>query len=131
MSSVSRGDGTVTLGLPDLQWVNRYSYSALAVAQSTGITGKVLRAESVRIHGRPIHLRQPASNIGVVPLATVRQIQGWAAEPGKALTFTYFGETHAVMFGYPAIVTAEPLIGWTDEDDGEWWRLEFDLITVA
>jgi len=124
--------GTDHLALPDdLQWVNRYTQTTLAVAQSRGVTGKLLRAESAKAFGSLVSLRQPAFNMGVVTLATVGQIQAWANIPNQDFVWTYFGQDYAVRFAPDPIKTAEPLLGWTYNEPGELWRLEFDLITVG
>jgi len=124
--------GADHLLLPDnLQWANRYTQTTLAVAQSRGVTGKLLRAESAKLYGTLISLRQPAPNMGVVTLATVRQIQAWANIPNQDFVWTYFGQDYAVRFAPDPIKTAEPLLGWTYNEPDELWRLEFDLITVG
>lgn len=127
---LANGAQSVTLS-DDLQWVDRFTQTALSASVARGITGKPLFTESLKVAGVSVSLRQPAPNMAVTPLATVRTVQAWAGIPGLVMAWTYAGQTYSVRFAPDPVKKAQPLIGLTYNEDGELWNFELDLITVA
>lgn len=109
--TLTAGATSITLD-PDLQWVDRFSWSPVVQAVSHSISGALLIDESVKLAGRPITLQPPDAQSGWMRGAIVTQLQAWASDPGLSLALNLRGTEFSVMFrrtdGAP--VDASPVV---------------------
>ncbi len=134
MITLTKGGTTLELD-PDFWWSDEFSWSPVRAVTSYSLTGALLVDESVAQAGRPITLQPDAPNGARMSGAMLRQIQGWAAEPGAVLTLALRGELFSVMFrrdsgpcieAVPTIFTANPAPGGL----GDWYRVTLRFIEV-
>lgn len=128
-------DGTTDLPLSDsLRWTDEHAWSAVAAVDSRGISGAMTRQTSLKTAGRPITLAPSDNATGLVRYALVRTLRAWTDDPAKSLTLTFpNGDSFACRFRYDggSPLDAEPALGFTNRDEGEYWRLTLKLITTA
>ncbi len=118
--------GATTLALDsDLQWSDQLSWSPVVQSVEHSITGALLIDESVKLAGRPITLQPPDPSSAWMPLATVSQLQAWAAQPCLVLTLNLRGTLISVMFrrtdgppveASPVTFVADPVPGGFGDD---------------
>lgn len=109
--SISLTAGSTTIELdPDLQWVDRHSWSPVVQQATHSVTGNLIVDEAVKLAGRPITLQPPDSDAAWMPLATVSQLEALAAVPDREMLLSFHGTTFTVRFRYTdgAAVEAEP-----------------------
>ena len=113
MSVITLTDGTSTITLPGaLDWTDRYAWSAVGQSMTRGLTGKPIIQAAALVAGRPITL-QGDTDRAWVDRSVCDALLAWADVPGKPLTLTLYGQTHAVYMRHhdaPAF-EARPLAG--------------------
>lgn len=91
---------STTLTLPEaLNWVDEYTWSAVAQSKSYTTTGALLIEEAIRQAGRPITLEGSADTTWCTR-ALVDQLHTWAQTTGITLTLTLRGTARQVTFDH-------------------------------
>lgn len=78
------GHGSITLS-DAVQIDGYYGYTPKAYQDETGLTGKVIRAESTKIKGQPLTVRG-SQNTGWLTQTDLNTLQTWAALDNAVLT---------------------------------------------
>lgn len=127
-------NGTTDIILPDaLRWTDEHTWTPVAARDGRGITGAMLRQTSLKIAGRPLTLEPPQPDMAFVLYPVVKTLQAWASDPDTAMTLTFANDDeYAVVFRYDTPpIKAEPVFGFSNRLDTEYWRVSLYLITTA
>ncbi len=128
---LSNSQRSVTLP-DDLVWLEELTWTAKAVREERGVSGRLVRSVSTRIGGKPVTLQAPSADLGTVPRATVKTLQTMAEEDEEMSLVLSATETLAVTFRHePAAIEASPALGFTRRQDSERWHVTLRLSTVA
>jgi hypothetical protein len=91
--------GSTTIELdPDLQWVDRHSWSPVVQNVTHSVNGNLIIDEAVKLAGRPITLQPPDAAAAWMPLSVVSQLEALAAEPDRDMQLSIHGTTFPVRF---------------------------------
>lgn len=117
---ISLTDGVSTVELPeDIEWVDEHSWSPVSQSQDWSLTGAQIIDVGVRQAGRPITL-QSNEDQSIISAASLAQLKGWAAVPGKNLSLVLRGLARQVVFRHQdGAIEAQPVGYWRDNEMGQ------------
>ncbi len=109
MSTITLSDGTTTLDLGDMRWLDRL-WSPVRHASVPSLTGALLLDVATLQAGRPITL-QGGEGYGWLTGAQLEQLLAWAALPEAFLTLSLDGQSREVVFDHAGegAIRGEPL----------------------
>ena len=97
MTTLSDGVTTVSFS-DDLVWADEFAWAPVEQSVERTIVGALIVQTAARVAGRPITLAAEDEFSGWITRGALDQFKVWAAIPGQALTLTYRGESHAVIW---------------------------------
>lgn len=124
LDSVALGD--------QLEWVDEFTWSAVAQTQERTITGHLVVQEGVKVHGRPITLRSGGGEW--TPLSVVRQLEVLRDQPLRVMPLVLpDGREFSVIFNRSdgAEIEAEPLFRSVIPSPDDDYLITVRLLTVA
>ncbi|MCD1597861.1 hypothetical protein [Rheinheimera aquimaris] len=117
-----------TINVPDMPWINEYSYSSRVAAKQYAGNGALLVEVAQKQAGRPIVLQDD-----LLTRAQVNELVAHSeATPGNFDITLGDGRSFTVMWDYdPAPITATPLLDEVDPDNNSLlMAVTFRFITV-
>ena len=132
--AMSLTDGTTTLVLPPLDWVDEYAWQPVQQSVEYSLTGAIIVEQSTRLAGRPITLSQGSQNTAFGTKAMLDQLRAWSEIPGQQLTLTLLdGRVFTVVFRHrDGAIDARPMLGARSypESSDDYWRITIRLMAV-
>lgn len=124
LDSVALGD--------QLEWVDEFTWDAVAQEQERSLGGQLLVQEGLKIHGRPITLRSGGGEW--TPLSVVRQLEVLRDQRLRVMPLVLpDGRSFSVIFNRAdgAPLEAEPLFRTVVPQPDDDYLITVRLITVA
>ena len=126
-------DGTTTIDLGQMTWLDELTWAPVEQSATRTITGGLVLRVAARTGGRPITLASDADDKGWLLRSALQQCRSWAAvaDPAFRLTLLLAGEAYTVVWRHQdGAIEAALVMPWHDPQPDDDYRATLRFMGV-